>query len=753
MDRSEFRRAGDPTWERGEVAVRADPETAAGRRTGQDPVRNPAPDRARVQAQVQPQGQAQAQGQAQDQGQEQGPEAVRVTSEVVVIAERQPESVLEVPRATNVVTQRKIEERMPRSTPDALSEELGVVVQKTNMGGGSPIIRGRTGKDILLLIDGQRFNDATFRRNTQYLNTIDLAAVERLEVVRGPSSVLYGSDAMGGAINVITRRREPTGENAINGRLLGRFESANMGRIGHLGLDAEVEGFGFTGGFTAKKFDHLRAGSHGDPIGAVDIDGVQDPTAYDEFDFSFSVTKNLSESSSLDFLHLYSRQNEVPRSDRLIANEKQPVPPDLVRDFDPQILRWYELRFRYDDPGRTFAGLEVTATFNNPEERRVRVQTSAPDMTIIEEDHSEIPGLRVLANFALEDGHDLTVGTEAYYQTVNSDRKTVDTTSGMVQVNPGRYPDGAKYGTFGIFVQDHWQVSRRLIWTNGIRYSLNRVDFDLGGITVGPVGPFGEMEETYDDVTFSTSASYEVSPGTFVYGSFAKGFRAPNLDDLAVLGDFSSGERVPNVDVEPETVYSPEIGVKHQSARWGGEGAAAIAFYDNLLDNRFAFTSGMTDFFQIDNVGRAIIYTLEGLVSYVTVESDGFSPEHSAYVQAFLNYGENRTEDEPVSKIPPPQGEIGYRVEAVDGTFFGEAFLAGALEQDRLSSADMADPRFPIDGTPGWWTFNLRGGYSLNDDLRVSLALENIFDQRYRVHGSGIDAPGFNAVVQIELKF
>ena len=140
-------------------------------------------------------------------------------------------------------------------------------------------------------------------------------------------------------------------------------------------------------------------------------------------------------------------------------------------------------------------------------------------------------------------------------------------------------------------------------------------------------------------------------------------------------------------------------------------------------------------------------------MSYVTVESDGFSPEHSAYAQAFLNYGENRTENEPVSKIPPPQGEIGYRVEAVDGSWFGEAFLAGALEQDRLSTADMADPRFPIDGTPAWWTFNLRGGYSLNDDLRVSLALENIFDQRYRVHGSGIDSPGFNAVVQVELQF
>ncbi|MEQ8765892.1 MAG: TonB-dependent receptor [Planctomycetota bacterium] len=677
-----------------------------------------------------------------------------VASETVVTATRRPEETLEVPQAVSVVDAKELRERMPLTTPDALEEELGVVVQKTGPAGGSPILRGRTGKDVLLLLDGQRFNDATFRRNNQYLNTIDLSALDRIEIVRGPASVLYGSDAIGGAINLLTRRREVTGEDAIGGRVLGQFESAYLGWTGHIGLEGEIGGFGILGGVTIKRFGDLMAGHHGDPIGAVDIDGRQDPSSYREMDFSFSLVRPLSDKATLDFLYLHSRQNDVPRSDRLIANEKQAVPPDLVRSFDPQVLQWYQLRYRVEDLTDAWESLEVTGTFKVSEEERRRIRTSAPGVTIDERDVSFVPGITAQTTYWIGEVHALTGGLEFYDQTVHSSREALDFTTNGIAVDPdGRYPDGATYQSFGVYLQDEWAITDDVTWTNGVRYSAFRVHLDLENVMVGPLGPFGRFTETFDDVTFSTAVSVAVTEETSVYGSLAKGFRAPNIDDLAVIGDFASGERVPNLDVDPERVFALEVGAKHRTSRFAGDANAAVAWYDDLLDNRLAFVQGNTSFFQIDNVSRAIIYSFEAAGAYVVKEAEGGDPEHSIYVNAFANFGHNRTGKEPVSKIPPPQGQLGYRLDSKEDGWSAEAFLRGALEQNRLSTADESDPRFPIGGTPTWWTFNLRGAIELTKNLRVALALENIFDQRYRVHGSGLDAPGFNAVVQVEAMF
>jgi hemoglobin/transferrin/lactoferrin receptor protein len=678
---------------------------------------------------------------------------------IVVRATRTAGSDLDAPRATSTVTPTEIERRLPQTTPDALAGEVGVVVQKTNQGGGSPVIRGRTGKEILLLIDGQRFNDATFRRNTQYLNTIDLGAVERLEVVRGPTSVEYGSDAIGGLVNVVTRRTDPTGErDHVGGRAYAQFGSANTGTIAHLGVEGEIDGFGFTAGGTWKDFGDLRAGSRGDPVGAVDRDGVQDPTAYEEAAASFSLRKRLNDTTTLDLLYLYTQQEDVPRSDRLIANDNQPVAPDLERHFDPQILRWYQLGLEHDDPGATLESFRITATFNNPEENRRRVRTNDPATVILEKDTSEVFGLSADATLALGDHH-VTAGIQANHQTVRSARATVDRTTGARTPSPnGRFPDDAVYESYGVFVEDRWDLAPAVSWTNGVRWSLFRTAFDLGGLTVGPpgdtLGPFGSVDQTYDDVTFATALSVAVADDTFVHASIARGFRAPNLDDLAVVGDFAAGDRIPSVDVDPETVHAFELGLKHGSERLAGELVGAVALYDDLLDNRFAFSQGGTDFFRIDNVGRAVVWSTEAVLSYVLVPAEGSGPVQTVYGQGFFNYGENVTDDEPVSKIPPAQGRIGWRIEAEDGQrWFAEAFVDGALEQDRLSTADRADPRFAPRGTPAWWTFNLRAGLRPTDSLRIGLALENVFDERYRVHGSGIDAPGFDAVVHGEWVF
>ncbi|MBN1418490.1 MAG: TonB-dependent receptor [Planctomycetes bacterium] len=674
--------------------------------------------------------------------------------EIVVTPSRAPRSALEIPQATSVIDGDALDRRMPQATPDALRSEVGIAVQKTGQGGGSPIVRGRTGKSVLLLLDGQRFNNATFRRNHQYLNTIDIGAVDRIEIVRGPASVLYGSDAMGGAINVITRRRGITGEDGGAGRLLSQFRSANLGFLGHAGGEAEIRGFGATAGFTYKDLGDLRAGDHGNPAGAVDRHGLQHPSGYAEHDLSFSLNRRLSDADEVDLFVLYGRQEDVPRCDRLIPNAKRPSPPDLEREYDPQVTRWLALRYRRDDAASALESARVTASLNMPEEGRRRIAASDPATRIRERDELTIPGLSAHLGFRIHPRHLVTFGSEAYVEMIDSKREMVDIATGAKTRDPnGRYPDGARYESYGIFVQDEWEIASGLHWLNGVRYSACRVAFDLDGLQVGPAGPFGRSSETYDDVTFSTGLSTRVTERTSVYGSIARGFRAPNLDDLATLGDFASGDRIPNVDLEPESVWAFELGAKHRGRRMRGGSAAAVALYEDLLDNAFAFSQGGVDYFRIDNVSRAILYSLEGWLEVDVIEAAERMPAHTVFASAFWNYGHDRTDGEPMSSIPPAQGIAGYRLASPAGGWFAEVSARGALSQSRLSAADREDPRIPIGGTPAWWTLDIRGGIDLAEGLRLSPAVENILDRRYRVHGSGIDAPGVDAVIRLDWRF
>ncbi len=672
---------------------------------------------------------------------------------VLVSPLREFHSTLEIPSSSTKVDREEMSREAPENLPDALSEQPGLQMQKSNQGGGSPVVRGRTGKDVLLLIDGQRFSNSTFRRNHQYLNTVDLFAVETAEIVRGPASVRYGSDAIGGAVNLLTRRAPVLDEFGFGGSTHLSYQTSNRSLTTHVDLHAGANDFGFEAGYTTRTFDDLEAGRVGDPIEAVDIDGRQDPTAYRERDFYFSAVRRLNEHSTLDYFLLYDRQYHVPTSERLIANEKEPAPPDLFREVDPQRLHWQMLRLRHHREGNRLESVEVKISLNNPAEGRTRVSASAPTEVIEENDDLLAPGISAHVGLRTSATHVLTVGGEGYYETLDSERRVLDTSTGGVTLSEnGRYPDDSRYRSFGVFAQDQWQLKDDLQWINGLRYSRVRVSADFDGLTVGTLPPFEELAETYDDVTLATGLLRRVGEYSSVYASVGRGFRAPNLDDLAVLGDFSAGNRVPNFDLEQETVWSFEIGWKRESPTTSAGVVLAHARYHDLLANQFLFTQGGTDFFQVENSSRAYTYTFEGWLDHLLHQSQQ-GPGHWLFSQADWTLGRDESADEPLSKVPPLQVLLGYRVDGLPRDLFGEIYARGAARQDRVSSADEADPRFPIDGTPAWWTLNLRAGIDLAPGARLSAALENLFNVRYRIHGSGIDAPGRNFVIGLQWSF
>ena len=680
-----------------------------------------------------------------------------VLEEIVVTAQRRATTELETTQHVSVVTATEIREQGGQTTPDALDEEPGVWVQKTALGGGAPFIRGLTGKQVLILVDGVRLNNSTFRYGpNQYLNTIDPGIIRRIEVVRGPGSVMYGSDALGGVINIITDRGSDPSETPAGTRFAfsEQFSSANLGSMTRLDVDGASGTVLWALGVGYKHFGDLRAGDNGpSPVGAVDIDGVQPYTGYDEVNANASMRWRIAPGSELSASYQFTRQDDVPRSDKMIESAYNTTPEEAYF-YDPQQTHFGSIKYESRDLG-AFDSMKLDLSYNHQLEGRER-RKSGWTKTRFEED--EIGTIGFGAQFAMRPAklNTLTAGLEYYSDSISSTRYEIADGGGRTDLN-GRFPDGSTYDSFGLYVRDKILLTDGFSIAVGGRYSSYDVEANLGGTVVQLTSitsqTFSDIAPTYSDFTWSFEALYDVGSDSTMYLNIARGFRAPNMDDLAADGDWNAGKDIPNPDIRPEVAISYEIGLKHIGA--GASGGASL-FYSDYTDfiereyyaTGFDDTQGTTDdIFRMENVGEAEIYGFE-VWGKATV-SETLSGHWSVSGQLAYARGRDLTDDEPLRRMPPLNGNVGMRWDGNDRRRWVELLVEVAAEQDDLSPGDIADNRIPTGGTPGWATINLRGGVDLGHGVSLTAGLHNIGDERYRVHGSGVDAPGVNLVLGI----
>jgi hemoglobin/transferrin/lactoferrin receptor protein len=662
---------------------------------------------------------------------------------VSVTATRLEKPIFETAENVSVVTGEEILARGFRTTPLALHELPGISVQQTNLGGGSPFIRGLTGNQTLILVDGVRLNNSTFRFGpNQYLNTIDPFTIDRIEVVRGPASVLYGSDAIGGVIHVITRKREDFERDAGGGgRAIGRFASAAREKTGHLEIQGNV-----------RRFGGLLAGSYtdfGDLTGGHDT-GKQEDTGYEQAAGNAALTWSIDDEQRVDWAVQLVEQKNVPRTDRL-----QPVngpPRNLELSFDPQRREVTYLEYQRRRPGEAVSSLRLNVNWTRQVEGRREITVANPTALRRERDEIRTPGAFVqltsdLGGEAsmLGEHHVLTYGGEVYHDEIDSRRVDRNLLSGAEQGRRGRFPDGSSFTTLAAYLQDDVRWSDRVSTPVGVRYSRFRLDADLGG-------PVGEEEDVNDAVTASAHAVVRIVEHLNLVGGVAQGFRAPNLDDVGIFGTFNQGIEIPNADLDPEESVNYEIGVKSDWERLSG---SAYFFYTRIRDliRRVPGTFQGSDtfdgerVFRRQNTARAWIQGVEGEARYRL-------DEHWSLFGNFMwTFGRDTTADEPLDKIPPLRGIVGIRHQWEQGSPWIEAVVVSAREQDRLSPNDETDPRIPAGGTPGYTIVNLRGGVRLHENADAFAAVENLFDRDYRVHGSGVSGPGTNVILAVELRF
>jgi outer membrane receptor protein involved in Fe transport len=660
----------------------------------------------------------------------------RTMESVVVTATRTEASVLEVAEAVSVVGEDDIRQLAPEMLAEMARGVPGAFFQQTTPGQGIPIIRGLKGSQVLHLVDGMRLNNAFFRNApNQYLGLVDAYATERVEIVRGSAPSLYGADAMGGVVQILSG--EPVLEGAEwqgNGRLYGSYNSVDSSIVGRAEGVTGKEGMVFSGGVSWQDHGDRETGS-GETVR---------PSGYEVRAADIKWRQHLGESSELMLSAQYLEQPMSPRVDELIPGYGQDNPSSEQYWFLPNRREFLHARYRLESDAAWFSRFEAhLARQVITDDRR----TQDWGETVVTEEYSDsiLDGLTLQFNSPWgANGNELVWGFEFYADEVTSSRERTDTATDESWTSRGRFPDGSSMDSAAAYASNRWQWDRFSL-DAGVRYSAFDIRLpataEVDAVTLSPSDFAG-------DIHFG----YELAPGMRLLGNAGRGFRPPNIFDLGTLGS-RPGNRfnIPNPDLDPESVHSYDLGLKLTDEHWEFEAFAWYADYRNKISSRF--TGDVTPegrlVVQSDNLNEATLYGLESGLRYIAGEELEF--------YAVLNYtrGEEYDVDEgtvPADRVPPLNGRIGLVWQHGERLRM-EPYLDFAASQERLSPRDEGDPRIDPEGTAGYGTLNLLIAWQASEQFSAGLRLQNLGDKAYREHGSGIDAPGRNIGAWFDLAF
>jgi len=641
---------------------------------------------------------------------------------VVVSASRQQISNLKTPYSVSVFQQKDIEKLASRATPDMLSNIPGVFIQKTNLGGGSAFVRGLTGNQTLLIIDGIRFNNSTFRYGpNQYLNTIDPSIISKVELLKGSGSVQYGSDALTGVVNFFTLQPEFTAQKTFGGQLSARIATQGMelSELLKMTYSSENTGIVFVG--ANKQFgDVVRGGGL----------GLQRPTGYNEWNYFGKIRQQLSKAWVLEGLIQTTQQSQVPVFHKIkLENFK-------INEMDLQKYQRGYLKAigQYENP--IFKKIEFSVSQQTSIEQR-KLQKNAS--TTLRAERDEITTLGILADVQSQFSSTWSAhsGIDYFNDRINSTRKDINLTNNSIKALRGLYPNDAGYQYQSIYSIHHldldaWQVE------TGLRFHQNLASL--------PDTTLGLTKVKSSALVYSFGLARAISQGISIYANTSSGFRAPNMDDLGSLGIVDFRYELPAFDLKPEYSQNYELGIKISKVKFFQELTLFQTELENLI-TRIKTSQFIQAYpvYEKRNVDKAFLRGGEWSGRYE------LSNSVSAKVNISYVYGQSVTLNEPMRRIPPLHG--GFSLSYARKNLFVNSELLFAAAQDRLSTGDKADNRMNPLGTPGWAIINLQANYLFNSHFSISLQAQNIGDVDYRMHGSGINGVGRSLWGQIHFKF
>ncbi len=658
------------------------------------------------------------------------PSVILLNNGVTITAQRNERLAFDVSQSVITLSSLQLEQQAPRSTPEALISETGIWIQKTNHGGGSPIIRGLVGNQILLLVDGIRLNNATYRYGpNQYLSTIDPGLIERIEATRGSGSVLYGSDALGGVVQIISKT--PLFRNDgfhVGGRVLGNWMSAGMEQSARTEVSLGSKQIAFLGGFSARNFGDVLAGGN---IGTLT------PTGYNERSGDAKLLIRTGASGILTAAIQHLTQHHVPRYDQVTQGGYS------LYDFEPQARQLSYLRWESSAKNPWMQSIRITGSLNRSIEGNNSQKNNSLDL---KKQRDEVNTMGLIAEVISNPKANWFAqsGIEYYYDKVNSEATVFNTLANTETSQRGSYADGSSASSLAIFT-NHQLDWKKFQFSAGSRLNM---------VTVTVIDDvFGNQKINPDALVGNAGVMYKLHPNLHAIASVNTGFRAPNVDDMSKFGTVESGVfEIPSAGLSPERSINVESGFKFSRTNVSATLTAYQTKLSDLIDRVGAMYNGSAMFdgrkvFQKQNVGDAVVKGVEADVEAIIVRS------LSVYGNVTYTHGENITKQEPMRRIPPLFGKTGFRYNHSSGIWF-KAEWAMAGKQDRLAAGDKSDVRIKIrlvnEEMPAWDIINVYAGYSYKS-FAIQVSGQNLLDKAYRVYASGID--GYGRSVSASIKF
>ncbi|WP_170113229.1 TonB-dependent receptor plug domain-containing protein [Ahniella affigens] len=653
-------------------------------------------------------------------------EAVQVTATLV------PEDSAKIASPVVVVGPEKLHQA-DGTVIESLRGTPGAFVQQTTPGQAAVFIRGSKGSEILHLVDGFRLNSGIFRNApNQYFALVDGQSLDRLELLRGPSAGLYGSDAMGGVVNMLTPNPLELDEHSMRHEVRFRADSAQSLRIGHYSGAGKGENFAAQVSATTINVGNREIGGGDErPFSSFESNSVNAKLAYDAHDFG-RFTLNVQD----------TYQPLTYRHDELVPGYGQTTATSATATFEPQQRTFAQLAWENSLDNGLFQNIRAQVGKQAIRDDR-RSRDTGAFSEAQEQNTDRMTGGSVLLSGSNEGGHRYSVGAEAYGEKVKAYRTNVDIRTGVGTTALARFPNGSVQESWALYAIDDWEINDSVDWVIAGRYSDFNLDIPRQGSLAGV---------KIDNSAFSghTGISVAVADGTRLVANVGRGFRAPNIFDVGQFGNRPSNRfAIPNPNLKPETLVSVDVGVKHDGDAFDFEAYAFQSQYDDKIVTVFTGRNvGSRREVQNVNATEATLYGVEFGFNWTLAEA--------WWLDGSLNYtrGTEKLDgnEAPADRIAPLNASLDLNWQMDDQWRFNAGVLAAAT-QDRLSDRDLGDPRIDPNGTGGWARWDIGTVYALNDAVDLSFQVQNIGDKQYREHGSGIDAVGRNFVLGVDWRF
>ncbi|MDC0008114.1 TonB-dependent receptor [bacterium] len=704
--------------------------------------------------------------------------------EVVMSVSKWEQQKKDIPQKIVSIDAREIAFTNPQTAADLLQSSGKVFVQKSQLGGGSPIIRGFSTNRLLLSVDGVRMNNAIFRGgNLQNVISIDPFTVKNTEVIFGPGSVIYGSDAIGGVMNFYTKKPLFSDKDGalVSGNANYRFSTANTENTVHADLNIGKKKWAFLSSATYSDFGDLRMGKHGrdsylrsNYVRRIDGEDVlvenpdpreQIPSGYDQLSLMQKIAFKPNNNWLFHLNTHYSETSDYARYDRLIR-------PNAVGDglrsaewfYGPQ--KWFMSNFQVykKGKGKFYDGLKVTTAYQHFEESRNDRNFGASELFNTQE---KVDALSTNIDFENKKIGNLRLyyGGEYVYNKVNSDGTATNIESNLRTDAASRYPDGSTWQTAAGYVSGEYKAMPNFTILSGLRYSHVWLDatFDDTFFQF----PFDTANLNNGALTGSLGISWFPRANLQITANGSTGFRSPNIDDIGKIFDSEPGSVVvPNTDLVPEYAYNAEVGIrKNFNDKLVLKGAAYYTFLVDALVRRdflfngqseIEFNGELSNVQAIQNAASAYVYGFEfGLEAYLT---DNLSMVSNLTITEGVEEEDDGT-DSPGRHVAPTFAD--FHVVWKNQKLKADLFLNynGEISFDNLAFSERSKPYiYASDAngnpfSPSWYTLNLRTEYNISNHFKATIGLENITDQRYRTYSSGIVAPGTNLILSMGYRF